>query len=105
MINRIRYTQCPLCNSKDIAKVFSAKDYTASAEEFDIYQCTTCSLRFTQDVPDEASMSRYYQSENYISHSEKAGGTVNRLYRLVRKRTLKNKKNLIEKYTGNRTGN
>lgn len=104
MINIVRYTQCPLCGSKDIAKVFSVKDYTVSLEEFDIYQCASCHLRFTQNAPDESAIAPYYKSENYISHSDKSKGSINRIYRMVRKRTLKKKRQLVEKFTSIKTG-
>lgn len=59
---------------------------------------------FTQDVPDESSIGAYYQSENYISHSDTRQGLVNSLYHAIRKRTLRQKQGLIEKQTGKKAG-
>jgi cyclopropane fatty-acyl-phospholipid synthase-like methyltransferase len=50
-------------------------------------------------------MSRYYQSENYISHTNTSKGLVNRIYQWVRKRTLKQKASLILRATGLPHGN
>lgn len=105
MSNIIHYSSCPVCDSDDIAPVFTARDYTVSKQEFAIWQCNNCSLRFTQDVPDKTGIPIYYQSEEYISHSDTGKGLVNKLYHLVRKKTLSGKRRVIEKYTGMNKGN
>ncbi len=101
----IHYTNCPVCNSPDIKNVLYAKDYTVSGETFQVTECNACTLRFTQDVPDATSISPFYKSENYISHSNTSKGLINSLYQSVRKKTLKQKRRLIEKATGLNTGN
>ncbi|MEO7982858.1 MAG: hypothetical protein ABI688_02130, partial [Bacteroidota bacterium] len=105
MPGSIHYTHCPVCGSAEIKNVLSAKDYTVSGETFAIAECTNCLLRFTQDVPDTISIGPYYKSENYISHTNNSKGLINRLYHWVRKRTLKQKRKLIEKTTGIQKGN
>lgn len=100
MSNQIHFTLCPVCGSAGISKVFKVKDNTASQEYFDIYHCSNCQVRFTQNVPSEASISEYYRSENYISHSDTSKGFINRLYQTVRNISLNQKKKLIEKTTG-----
>lgn len=101
----IHYTQCPVCGSASLQPVLSAKDYTVSGEQFSIVECGDCTLRFTQDVPSAAAIAPYYKSENYISHTNTSKGLINSLYQSVRKRTLKQKRKLIEKTTGVKTGN
>lgn len=100
----VHYTSCPACGSADLKKVFSVKDYTVSGESFLIEECNACTLRFTQDVPVENAIGRYYKSEDYISHTNTAKGFVNSLYHRVRKRTLKSKRKLIQEETGSKTG-
>lgn len=80
------------------------KDFTVSGKEFTLLECTNCSLRFTQDVPDAASIGEYYQSENYISHSDTSKGLINSLYKKIRSRTLSQKRKLVESVTGKKTG-
>ncbi|MBS1566459.1 MAG: class I SAM-dependent methyltransferase, partial [Bacteroidetes bacterium] len=46
----------------------------------------------------------YYQSAAYVSHTDTKEGLVNRLYHMVRKRTLRGKRSLIKKLTGLPTG-
>ena len=92
----INYTSCPNCGSGDIFYIFSAKDNTVTGEEFEIWECKDCTLRFTQNIPEQENIGRYYQSEKYISHSDTTEGLVNKLYHLVRKRTLLKKRKLVE---------
>ena len=101
----IHYTHCPVCGSADIVNILSAKDHTVSGETFIVAGCNACSFHFTQDVPDAASISPYYKSENYISHTNTSKGLINSLYQSVRKRTLKQKRKLIERVAGITKGN
>ncbi|MET0392764.1 MAG: class I SAM-dependent methyltransferase [Chitinophagaceae bacterium] len=100
----IHYTHCPVCGSSRLHEVLRAKDHTVSGETFPIAECSDCTLRFTQDVPDAASIAPYYQSDNYISHSDTEKGIVNRIYHLVRKATLTRKRKLVQQTTGLATG-
>jgi len=105
MSDTIHYNQCPACSSANIAFVLKAKDETVSHQQFEIWQCKNCTLRFTQDVPDENNISSYYQSSEYISHSNTSKGAVNKLYHTVRSITLQTKRKLVEKNVGKKTGN
>lgn len=94
-MNKVHYTACPVCNSTTINPLLTVKDHSVSKEEFVIWQCSNCSLRFTQDAPNETSIGSYYQSSDYISHSNTSKGLVNKLYQRVRNYTLNEKANLI----------
>jgi 2-polyprenyl-3-methyl-5-hydroxy-6-metoxy-1,4-benzoquinol methylase len=94
-LNKVHYTHCPVCNSDRINPLLTVKDHSVSGEEFVIWQCSNCSLRFTQDVPDDASIGRYYESSDYISHTNTSKGLINKLYQNVRNHTLNQKANLI----------
>lgn len=98
------YDNCPACQSSDIKAVLQAKDHTVSHEVFSIWECGACTLRFTQDVPESAEIGRYYQSENYISHSNSTKGLINRLYHVIRKQTLSDKRRLIQSATSLKQG-
>lgn len=91
----INYTSCPVCNAAGIQFVLSAKDYTVSKKDFEIWECSNCTLRFTQGVPDANAINAYYQSENYISHSDTDKGFINRMYHFVRRQTLTRKRKLV----------
>jgi len=91
---------CPVCDSPAVAKILTAEDYTVSHQSFEIWQCETCSLRFTQNAPDLSSVAVFYQSDSYISHTDTDKGIINKLYHRVRKITLQRKLRLIERATG-----
>lgn len=67
---------------------------------FEVCKCDDCQLMFTQNIPEQNEIGAYYQSENYISHSDTQHGLVNRLYHIIRKRTLQKKLRLLQKETG-----
>lgn len=100
----IVYNACPACNNKNIQPVFSAKDYTVSDESFEIWECKECTLRFTQNIPEIGAIGKYYQSDNYISHSDTAKGFINTLYHKVRQRTLGQKRYLVSSVTEKKIG-
>ena len=103
--NMILYDACPSCGQKNIAAVLSAEDFTVSHERFEVWECKDCTIRFTQKIPGINEIGSYYQSENYISHSDTSKGIINKLYHKVRNRTLIKKRNMIKKITGKSTGN
>ena len=100
----ITYTNCPACGNASISKVLVCEDYTVSHKSFEIWECGKCSLRFTQKVPTAEAIGPYYQSENYISHSDTGEGFINKLYKLARKITLDGKRKLLVKHTGLKRG-
>ncbi len=98
----IHYTACPVCHSTAIHSFSTIKDFSVSREDFAIWQCDECTLRFTQDVPDEDSIGPYYASPDYISHSNTNKGLLNQLYQKVRNHTLQQKAKLIIRFTKQR---
>lgn len=100
----IHYQQCPICGSEKISRKITARDYTVSKESFDIWECAECTGRFTQDIPDIDGIGHYYQSPEYISHSETREGLINRLYHSVRKITMRSKQNWVKSASGVKQG-
>lgn len=100
----VHYSSCPVCRSSRIALRTELKDHSVSGETFEIWECADCTLRFTQDVPASSEIGRYYQSDNYISHTDTEKGIINRLYHLVRKRTLLSKKAMVLRYSQKQNG-
>jgi 2-polyprenyl-3-methyl-5-hydroxy-6-metoxy-1,4-benzoquinol methylase len=100
----IHYSNCPNCSSGNISFYLSVKDHSVSGETFDIWQCKACSLKFTQDIPEPENIGRYYQSQDYISHTDTKEGLVNNLYHKVRSFTLGQKRKLVQSKSGMKTG-
>ena len=79
-------THCPICNSKNIQKLFKSPDKVSSGELFEISKCLDCTFRFTSTRPTEKEAGKYYQSDKYVSHTDDKKGLVLSLYRSVRKK-------------------
>jgi 2-polyprenyl-3-methyl-5-hydroxy-6-metoxy-1,4-benzoquinol methylase len=101
----VHYSFCPVCLSKDITEDFNAMDNTVSSDSFYVWKCIGCKTKFTQDVADENTIGKYYQSENYVSHSDTKKGLVNMLYHKVRQITLVGKRKMVLKETRTAKGN
>lgn len=93
----VELKSCPICSSTDLEKALTLKDHSISKETFHISRCKTCGFNFTNPIPSEEAIGKYYQSEDYISHSDTNKGIINKLYHFVRKQSLKSKLNLVNK--------
>lgn len=89
---------CPVCESEKIKPVLSVKDYSYSNEEYAIYRCTNCNLGFTQNAPDENSISEYYNHDSYVSHNDSDKGVIFKAYHAVRRYMLGYKEKIIRKH-------
>lgn len=95
----VHHDVCPLCSSENIALLFRCTDHFTSKKEFAVFTCATCGFIFTQDYPEENEIGRYYESDDYISHTDTAKGFSNKLYRLARKIMLTRKRSIVEGIT------
>ena len=96
-----KLNNCPICNDATLAPFMSCVDYTVSRETFQIEQCGSCGFKFTNPRPAALEIGKYYESADYISHSNSKKGVVNKLYHSVRKYTIRKKVALIEDIAGN----
>lgn len=96
-------TNCPVCKGNNFVPFLTCKDYTVSQESFNIVSCNTCNFKFTNPRPSDSEIGKYYKSEDYVSHSDTKKGLINRLYHMVRTRTLKQKLGLISSYVSRGT--
>jgi 2-polyprenyl-3-methyl-5-hydroxy-6-metoxy-1,4-benzoquinol methylase len=90
-------TKCTACLSPNVKKYTTIKDHSISGESFEISECQDCGFRYTANPPAEADCGRYYQSEDYISHSDTKKGIIATLYHKVRDIMLERKYQLISK--------
>ncbi len=94
----ITLTRCPACGNPDIQEAFNAIDHFSSGESFPLFDCNQCGLRFTNGFPSEEAIGRYYDSADYISHSDTDEGWINKLYHLARRYMLKRKLRMVRKH-------
>lgn len=104
LMSLVHYEKCPVCHSANINPLLTVKDHSVSGESFVVWQCSDCTLRFTQDAPGPDEIGPYYKSEDYISHTNTSKGLVNSMYQRIRKTTLQQKAALITSRTGKQTG-
>lgn len=97
-------TECPICKHTAFQSKITCRDFTVSQENFNIVQCKNCGFCFTNPVPDEDHIGKYYQSEDYVSHSNTNKGVINSLYQIIKKRTIHQKAKLITRQSGKKTG-
>lgn len=95
----ITIENCPTCGSSETAKVFDAVDHFSTKEVFPVYDCQDCGFRFTNNFPSEDIIGKYYDSPDYISHSDSKKGLINHMYHFFRKQMLKKKVELVSNYT------
>ena len=73
----------------------SIKDFLVSGETFDLIYSKDLDLLKTFPVPNIEELPKYYESQDYISHTDEKRGFLSRLYQLVKKWSLQKKTNLI----------
>ncbi|MFC5412316.1 class I SAM-dependent methyltransferase [Larkinella bovis] len=73
----------------------TCKDYLVSETDFIIQNCGKCGLKATNPRPVEGEIGRFYQSDDYISHSDTRKGIISQLYHTVRTITVRQKVKLI----------
>jgi 2-polyprenyl-3-methyl-5-hydroxy-6-metoxy-1,4-benzoquinol methylase len=89
---------CPVCGKTLGEPSLHCKDYRVSGEEFGICKCPDCLFSMTMPQPSPAEIGKYYQTEDYVAHSETQQGIVNKLYHIVRKKNTQNKLKLVERF-------
>jgi len=92
----IELKECPLCKANTFQTVTTCKDNTLTNELFQIQECSSCTLRLTNPRPEQSDLPRYYLSDDYISHSNKATTIMDRVYLIARSYTLRWKQHIIE---------
>lgn len=96
-MNTVEHKNCIICNGTSLNKEMTVHDFVVSKEYFDLYRCQSCKFLFTQNTPLEDNIGPYYQSEDYISHSDTTKGFINKVYHVVRDIMLGKKFKLIDK--------
>jgi 2-polyprenyl-3-methyl-5-hydroxy-6-metoxy-1,4-benzoquinol methylase len=95
MFLQMEALQCPVCGNKIDKSSLHCRDYRVTGEVFNICTCANCSFAVTHTPPISAEIGKYYQTDDYVSHSETSRGIVNKLYHIVRKKTVKDKLKLV----------
>jgi len=92
-----RLENCPVCGKTELKNFLVVQDKSVSKESFVIVQCENCTFKFTNPRPDFESIGKYYESEEYISHSNTSKGIINKAYQVVRSIAVKDKLELVNR--------
>ena len=72
------------------------KDYTLTNEEFELYYNEELDLLFTKPTP--SNLDKYYESDDYISHTDSKKSLTDKIYQYVKSYSLKKKLKLINSF-------
>lgn len=84
-------SKCPWCGSEKAQIHLWLKDEFLSQEEFQIYECKSCGLLYTEPRPNPDEIGKYYKSDAYYSHRENNKGLIPRIYETIKSINLKRK--------------
>lgn len=74
----------------------NVEDFTVSHEKFQLHYDASLDLLHTYPQPELEKLGKYYESEDYISHTDSKRSMFEKAYHLVKKRALNQKIKLIE---------
>ena len=80
----------------------TVKDYSVSKETFDLYYDETLDMLITHPQPSLENLGKYYESEDYISHTDNKRSLFEKIYHFIKSIALKNKLNLINSLQPNK---
>jgi len=95
----ITETNCPICGANSFKDVYKAPYFRGDSELFQIQECQACQLWITNPRPADEDLSKYYETEDYISHTDTKKSLFDWVYHWVRSIAVKSKVELIDKYS------
>lgn len=96
-MDKLNINACPLCSGEQFEHALTCTDHYASGETFEVIRCAHCGFMMTQGAPVEAEIGRYYESPDYISHTNTRKGLMNFIYHVVRRFMLARKTSLVKR--------
>ena len=73
----------------------TVKDYSVSQETFDLYHDEELDMLITHPKPSLENLGRYYESVDYISHTDSKRSLFEKCYHFIKSIALKNKLSLV----------
>ena len=80
---------------KEIFPVLQVKDFSVSNENFSLIKNEELDLLYTDPQPDVNKLWKYYESDDYISHTSTKRTIFEKLYHIVREFAIRSKIDLI----------
>jgi len=86
---------CPVCSHTSFSNHIICDDHSVSGESFALVKCRKCSLLFTNPRPSAEFLDKYYESDDYISHTNTSNSLLHIGYKVARWYMLHKKERLI----------
>jgi SAM-dependent methyltransferase len=87
-------------NKKHTTAKITTKDFLVTGESFDLLPDSKRDLLITSPQPSKENLSKYYESDLYISHTDSKTGLMAKMYQYVKKYSLASKLSLILRLNG-----
>ncbi|HFS67095.1 MAG TPA: class I SAM-dependent methyltransferase [Flavobacteriia bacterium] len=88
----------PINPNNKLVPFLQCKDFTVSHETFTLLLDKESELLITSPQPKESELAKYYESPEYISHTDSTKTLIDRLYQTVKKYAIAKKVRLVKKY-------
>jgi SAM-dependent methyltransferase len=93
-----KHISCPSCGGSDFKSVRKPYYYRGKREEFNIDACGDCGFWLTNPFPEGQDLAAYYETEDYVSHTDGKGSALDWVYNIIRARAIKSKFRLINSF-------
>jgi len=90
--------RCIVCEGQEGKLSIQVADHLVSHEVFDLHKCPNCGFVYIHNPPSPSEAMRYYETEEYIEHSDSQEGIINKLYHKARSIMLPYKQKMLDKY-------
>ena len=87
----------PIDNS-ELEPFLSCKDHTVSNNIFSILEDSNNNFLITSPRPNDSDLSNFYESEDYISHTDAKKSLFDKVYHLIRMYAIKQKVKLVSSF-------
>lgn len=95
--------RCEICEGSEFADFMQCTDYFLTKEKFLLKKCENCGLVFVSPRPEIKDLNKYYNSQDYISHSGSEKGIINKIYKRIRHITHNRKYRLVDKFSNEKS--
>lgn len=88
---------CIVCGSNNNKEAIRVHDHLVSHKLFIISACDDCGFQFVKNPPSEDEAMSFYETEEYIEHSDSSEGLINGIYHKARSWMLPYKYKMLHK--------
>ena len=95
-LNLFNFLKEPFFNSSDLSHYLDCLDHTVSGEKFELLYNKELDMLLTSPRPKEDKLPFYYESQDYISHTDSKASGLDKLYQQIKYLMIDKKLGWIE---------